>query len=245
MDRTAIVTGAGSGIGREAAIAFARRGVRLMLLDVDSAGGEKTKSQVEALGAEAAFRACDVTSSAQLAEAFNMLIARWGRLDFAYNNAAIAGADELTNEYPEDDWNRVLAVNLTGVWLCMKYEIDQMLTNGGGRIVNASSIGGLVGYQGGSAYIAAKHGVLGLTKTAAIEFGTAGIRINSVCPGYVDTPMIATYGPVRAKEWIDKHPVKRLAEPSEIAQTVVWLCMDAPDFLTGQGLTVDGGYTAQ
>lgn len=243
--RTALITGAGSGIGRQTAYVFAERGVRLVLVDVDEEGGQETRSGVERFGVESTFIPCDVTRDEQVSSAIDAALERFHRLDYAYNNAAIAGADADTKDYPLEDWDRVLAVNLTGVWLCMKHEIACMLAAGGGSIVNASSIAGLLGYQGGVAYIAAKHGVLGLTKTAAIECAEAGVQINAVCPGYVDTPMIATYGPERAKIWVEKHPIKRLARPLEISQTVVWLCMDAPPFLTGQAITVDGGYSIQ
>lgn len=173
----------------------------------------------------------------------------YGRLDFACNNAGIEGTQALTADYPLDMWNRVLAVNLNGVFLCMKYEIPQMLKQGAGAIVNVDSILGKVGFQSASAYVAAKHAVLGLTKTAAIEYAAQGVRVNAVCPGFIATPMLERGGMVEGTEMYkmvsDLHPIKRLGKPEEVAAAVIWLCSDESSFVEGTGLLVDGGYVAQ
>ena len=172
----------------------------------------------------------------------------YGRLDCAHNNAGISsGVRALTADYPEERWQQVIAVNLTGVWLCMKYEIPQMLSQGGGTIVNTASIAGLIGGAGGAAYTASKHGVVGLTKTAALEYAQQGIRVNCVCPGYIQTPMTASNlsDPERQAQIIAREPIGRVGTPEEVAEAVVWLCSDAASFVTGHTMTVDGGYVAQ
>lgn len=244
------ITGASSGIGRATAREFAKRGATLALCDVDDVIGDQVRREIMELDVPVSFDRCDVSQGAEVRETIQQVIQRYGALNHAFNNAGVAGPSAEINVYPQDEWDRVLGVNLTGVWFCMKYEIDHMLKLGAGTIVNASSIAGTVAYRGGAAYIAAKHGVLGITKTAAIEFAAAGIRVNAVCPGYVATPMVLGYGNAKMpkeviNEYVGKHPIGRLASPEELARVVVWLCADAPDFLSGQGLIVDGGYTAQ
>lgn len=244
------ITGAGSGIGRAAARLFAESGATLALCDVDEASGAEALAEVRALGVPASFERCDVSKASDVRGAVEGVVHRFGRLNHAFNNAGIAGPALEINKYPEDAWDQVLRVNLTGVWLCMKFEIDQMLEQGGGTIVNVSSIAGSVAYWGGAAYIAAKHGVLGITKAAALEHAASGIRVNAVCPGYVATPMIL--GEADGQRSVDTmtayatlHPIGRLGTPDEIARVVLWLCSEAPDFLNGHGLVVDGGYTVQ
>jgi NAD(P)-dependent dehydrogenase (short-subunit alcohol dehydrogenase family) len=204
-------------------------------------------------GGEAAFVQVDITEASAVQSLISSTVDRYGRLDCAHNNAGISGSGiggterNLVADFPEERWERVIAVNLTGVWLCMKYEIAQMLRQGGGSIVNTSSILGLVGYVGGSAYVASKHGVAGLTKTAALEYAQEGIRVNCVCPGFIDTPMIAGMmsNPERRGQILASEPVGRFGKPEEVAAVVVWLCSDAASFVTGHTMTVDGGYTAQ
>lgn len=247
--KVALVTGASSGIGRACVRAFAREGARVIVADLSVTGGEETVRLVKAAGGDAAFVRCDVTQSAEVARMVEQTTQIYGRLDYACNNAGITGALALTADYPEDDWQRVIGVNLTGVWLCMKHEISAMLTHGGGSIVNISSILGAVGTMNASAYVAAKHGVVGLTKAAALEYATQGIRINAVQPGFITTPMIERVGIIEGTERYDmiaaRHPMQRLGTPEEIAATVIWLCSDAASFVTGHAMRVDGGYVAQ
>ena len=252
--RIALVTGGGSGIGKASAIAFAREGAKVVVADVNVEGGEETVHFIQAAGGESVFVRADVSTAAEVEAMINKAIETYGRLDCAYNNAGIMESPGVpTHEYPEESWDRVIAINLKGVWLCMKYEIPQMLKQGSGAIVNASSIWGLVGASGFSAYVASKHGVAGLTKTAALEYADSNIRVNSVNPGAIDTSMAAgALGAVSGgdpevmAQLISRiHPVGRLGTPEEIAESVVWLCSDAASFVTGHTLSVDGGYLAQ
>jgi len=218
-----------------AALTFAREGAKLIIADMNEDGGHQTVHMITETGGEAIF----VRSQA---------VATYGRLDCAHNNAGIwGGLRALTAEYPEDRWQQVIAVNLTGVWLCMKYEIPQMLSQGSGAIVNTASAAGLVGGRGISAYVASKHGVVGLTKTAALEYAQQGIRVNCVCPGYIQTPMTAPgmEDPARMALMLAREPIGRVGQPEEVAEAVVWLCSDAASFVTGHTMTVDGGYVAQ
>jgi NAD(P)-dependent dehydrogenase (short-subunit alcohol dehydrogenase family) len=246
--KVALVTGAGSGIGRATAKIFAREGARLVLADVAEQGGQDSLQMVKDLGAEAIFCKADVSKSADVNAAVAEAIATYGRLDCAFNNAGIGGAGRLTHEYSEEEWNRVIAVNLTGVWLCMKAEITQMLKQGGGAIVNTSSIMGLVGAIRVPAYTAAKHGVAGLTKAAALEYGRHGIRINAVCPAPIYTPLLMSgleKRPDIEQRYIRSEPMKRLGQPEEVGETVAWLCSDRASYITGLPMPVDGGYMAQ
>src|SRR5262245_57969583 len=246
--KVALVTGGGSGIGRASSLAFAREGAKVVVADVVVEGGEETVKLIKQAGGEALFVKTDVSKAAEVEALVNAAVATFGRLDCAHNNAGIEGAAATTVNYSQESWDRVIAINLTGVWLCMKYEIPQMLKSGGGAIVNTASTAGLVGYKGGSAYVASKHGVVGLSKTAALEYAKAGIRVNAVCPGAIDTPMmgrITNHRPDWAAKMASSEPVGRMAQPSEIAETVVWLCSDAASFVTGHAMAVDGGITAQ
>jgi len=247
--KVAIITGAGSGIGRAASRIFAREGARLVLADWVEAGGQETLRIVQDLGTESMFVKTDVSKWEDVSGIVAKAVATYGRLDCAFNNAGIEGASALTHECTEDNWNKVIATDLTGVWLCMKAEIDQMLKQGkGGAIVNTSSGAGLAGVRGMPAYVAAKHGVAGLTKAAAVEYGRHNIRVNAVCPGPIRTPMMARLlgeRPDAEQRFARGGPLKRLGEPEEIAETVAWLCSDRASYVTGVPMPVDGGFMAQ
>ncbi len=247
--KVALVTGAGSGIGRASALTFAREGAKVVVADVNAQGGEETVSKIKESGGDSVLVHADVSNAADVEAMVASTVEAFGRLDFAHNNAGISnqGRGGLTHEYPEDTWDRVIDINLKGVWLCMKYEIPQMLEQGGGAIVNTASIAGLIGLRNSGAYVASKHGVVGLTKTAALEYAQHGIRVNCVCPGYIETSMTseALSDPERRAQIIAAEPIGRVGTPEEVAQTVVWLCSDAASFVTGHAMTVDGGYMAQ
>jgi NAD(P)-dependent dehydrogenase (short-subunit alcohol dehydrogenase family) len=252
-DKVALVTGGASGIGRATALTFAGEGAKLVVADMNEDGGQQTVHTITEHGGEAIFLRVDVTQASEAEAMIAKTVETYGRLDCAFNNAGISGAGiggdlrTLTADYPEERWHRIIAINLTGVWLCMKYELQQMLTQGGGAIVNTASVAGLVGLPYVSAYVASKHGVVGLTKTAALEYAQQGIRVNCVCPGYIDTPMTAAgmSNPDRMARMIASEPIGRVGKPEEIAATVAWLCSDAASFVTGHTMTVDGGYVAQ
>jgi NAD(P)-dependent dehydrogenase (short-subunit alcohol dehydrogenase family) len=251
--KVTLVTGGASGIGRATALACAREGAKLIVADMQEEAGQHTVHLITEQGGEAMFVQADVRHAADVAALISQAVERYGRLDCAHNNAGISGLGiagdhrALTAEYPNERWHQVIAVNLTGVWLCMKYELQQMLTHGGGAIVNTASVAGLVGFVGYAAYAASKHGVVGLTRTAALEYATQGIRVNCVCPGYVHTPMTAAsvQDPDRKALMIASEPVGRIGHPEEVAEAVVWLCSDAASFVTGHTMTIDGGYVAQ
>jgi NAD(P)-dependent dehydrogenase (short-subunit alcohol dehydrogenase family) len=246
--KVALVTGASSGIGRATALAFAREGAKVVVADVTVEGGEETVAQVKKAGGEAIFIKTDVSKAVEVEALVAKAVATYGRLDCAHNNAGIAGNAKTIVDDTEDNWDRILAINLKGVWLCMKYEIAHMLKQGGGAIVNTASGAGLIGVRRGGAYVASKHGVVGLTKTAALEYAKAGIRVNCVCPGPIDTPMLQGIGgsnQVVIERMVAAQPGGRLGKPAEIAEAAVWLCSDAASFITGLPMPVDGGYTAQ
>jgi NAD(P)-dependent dehydrogenase (short-subunit alcohol dehydrogenase family) len=248
QDKVLLVTGGASGIGRAAALLFARQGARAVAIaDVDQQG-LAVAGQVEEAGAAALFLPCDVADARQVEAMVAEVAARFGRLDGAFNNAGIEGATARTADYREEDWDRVLAVNLKGVWLCMKYELRQMLAQGGGAIVNTASVAGMVGWRGAPAYTAAKQGVVALTRTAALEYARAGIRVNAVCPGVVRTPMLRRVlrGEVELEaRFTALEPLGRFAEPEEVAAAAAWLLSDAASYVTGHCLVVDGGLTVQ
>jgi len=248
-NKVVLVTGGGAGIGRASAVAFAREGARVSVADVDAREGQSTVQKIREADGEAIFIRADVSKVAEVEALVDETIKAYGRLDCAFNNAGIIGELALTADCTEENWDRVIGVNLKGIWLCMKYEIPQMLKQGGGAIVNASSVMGLVGSGNGApAYIAGKHGVTGLTKAAALEYAQNNIRINAVCPGFIRTQMVEylTGGsPEAEKGLIAREPVGRLGTTEEVAEIVVWLCSDAASFVTGHALAVDGGYTVQ
>jgi NAD(P)-dependent dehydrogenase (short-subunit alcohol dehydrogenase family) len=251
--KVALVTGGASGIGRATVLACAREGAKLIIADLQEEGGQHTVHLITEKGGDASFVQTDVTHATAVEALISEAVARYGRLDCAHNNAGISGlgiaGDQraLTAEYPDERWHQVLAINLTGVWLCMKFELQQMLTQGGGAIVNTASAAGLVGLVGNAAYVASKHGVVGLTKTAALEYAQHGIRVNCVCPGYIHTPMMAPgmQDPDHLARMIASEPVGRMGHAEEVAAAVVWLCSDAASFVTGHAMAVDGGYVAQ
>jgi len=246
--KVAFITGAGSGIGRATSIIFAREGARLLLADVAEAGGNETLRMVKDMGADAFFLRTDVSKSQDVDAAVAKAVETFGRLDCAFNNAGIGGAGKLTHEYSEEEWNRVLAVNLTGVWLCMRAEVTQMLKQGRGAIVNTSSIMGLTGAIRVPAYTAAKHGVAGLTKAAALEYGRHGIRINAVCPAPIYTPLLMSAfkkRPDMEERYARSEPMKRLGQPEEVGEAVAWLCSERASYVTGLPMPIDGGYMAQ
>lgn len=248
--KTALVTGGGSGIGRATSLAYAQEGARVVVADVNVEGGEETVQLIKEAGGEAILVHADVAKPEDTQAMVAQAVEAFGSLDCAFNNAGISGGTDrrLTADYLEEDWDRVVGINLKGVWLCMKAEIPQMLKQGGGAIVNTASVAGLVAITGTVAYVAAKHGVTGLTKAAALEYAKSGIRVNAVCPGYIQTPMVQ--GIFVENEGFEervasRHPIGRLGEPSEIAAAVIWLSSDAASFVTGHNMPVDGGYVAQ
>lgn len=247
--KVAFVTGAGSGIGRTTALAFAREGANVVVADISEQGNQETVRMIEELGGRAVAVRCNVTRVEDVKAALAKTVEAFGRLDFAFNNAGIEPRNPApTAEYEEEEWNRIIDINLRGVFLCMKHEIPMILKQGGGAIVNTSSGAGIVGIKGSPAYTAAKHGVIGLTKAAALDYASQNLRINAVCPGYIDTPMMGRFtggtDEGRAKV-IAEEPVGRMGKPEEIAAAVIWLCSDAAAFVIGHAMVIDGGQTVQ
>jgi NAD(P)-dependent dehydrogenase (short-subunit alcohol dehydrogenase family) len=245
--KVALVTGAGSGIGRASALAFARLGAKVVVADVAAEAGEETAALARAENTDALFVRVDISQRADVEALVRAAVETYGRLDFAHNNAGISGAQALMADYAEETWDRVIGVNLKGVWMCMKYELQQMLRQGGGAIVNTSSVAGLRGSQGVAAYVASKHGIVGLTKAAALEYARSNIRVNAVAPGTIHTAMIDRFtgGDERVlQQFAEGEPVGRLGTPEEVAEAVVWLCSDSAAFITGTVLSVDGGRLA-
>ncbi|MBV8774448.1 MAG: SDR family oxidoreductase [Deltaproteobacteria bacterium] len=246
--KVALVTGGGSGIGRATSLRLAREDATVMIADYAPEGADRTVKQIKDAGGEASCVAADVSVTAQVEAVISKTMETYGRLDYAFNNAGIEGTIGDTVSYPEDAFDRTIAINLKAVWLCMKYEIPQMLKIGGGAIVNTASTLGLVAIEGASAYTASKHGVVGLTRTAALEFAQKNIRVNCVCPGFIRTAMVERAldkGQIAEHQMIAIEPVGRLGKPEEIAEAVLWLLSDAASFVTGHTLTIDGGWTAR
>jgi len=247
--KVALITGGGSGIGRATAIVFGREGAKVVVADYNRAGGEETVRTIKSAGGEASFIEANVAIAKQVEAMVTRTIETYGRLDCAFNNAGIEG--EMGGniaECSEENWGRIIAINLTGVFLCMKYEIPQMLKHGGGSIVNTASAAGLIGLPGGTAYVASKHGVAGLTKSAALEYARSGIRINAVCPGFIRTAMterVMDGGSISEDAMVAAEPIGRIGKPEEIANVVLFLCSDDASFVTGLPMPVDGGYVAQ
>ena len=247
--KAALITGGGGGIGRATALAFAREGARVAVADYAAETAAETVAMVNAAGGQAITLTGDVTRDRDVKTMLDDTIVAYGRLDCAFNNAGIApyqvdASGKKTAEWSESSFDRMIAVNLKGVWLCMRAEIRQMLTQGGGAIVNTGSIAGLIGLVTSSAYVAAKHGVVGLTKTAALEYAEAGIRVNAVCPGFIETRMTEETMRRRGETILAQIPVKRMGRPEEIAEMVVWLCSDRASYVTGAAYNLDGGWMA-
>jgi NAD(P)-dependent dehydrogenase (short-subunit alcohol dehydrogenase family) len=245
--KIAFVTGGANGIGRATALAFAREGASVVVADVSEAGNQETARMIEELGGRALAVRCDVSRAEDVKAALAKTAEAFSRLDFAFNNAGIEPKKPApTAEYDEEEWDRIFAINLRGMFLCMKHEIPLLLKQGGGAIVNTSSGAGVIGIKGSPAYTAAKHGVIGLTRAAALDYAAQNIRINAVCPGYIETPMMDRFtggtAEGRAKV-IAEEPIGRMGKPEEIAATVVWLCSDAAGFVIGHAMVVDGGQT--
>jgi len=244
--KVALVTGGASGIGRATTVAFAREGAKVVIADVNVGGSQETLQLVTKSGGEAIFVRTDVTESVEVEALINDVGKTYGRLDCAFNNAGTVGKPSSTAQCTEEDWDWVVSVNLKGVFLCLKYEIAYMLQQGHGAIVNAASVAGLVGVKNNAAYVASKHGVVGLTKAAALECAQAGIRVNAVCPGFVRTPILGLDGtPESESRYARLQPMTRLAEPEEIAEAVVWLCSDGASYVTGHAMSIDGGMAAR
>jgi NAD(P)-dependent dehydrogenase (short-subunit alcohol dehydrogenase family) len=245
--KVGLVTGGTSGIGRETVVLFAKAGAKVVVAGRREVEGEETVELIRAAGGEGLFVKTDVSKASEVDALVRKTVEKFGRLDVAFNNAGIEGAWVPIVRQSEEDFDRIISVNLKGVWLCLKYELRQMLKQGGGgAVVNMASIIGLIGSAGVAAYSASKHGVIGLTKTAALENAKSGIRINAVCPGFTETPMADRIfrAPGVRKYVLSCHPVGRLGRPMEIAEAVVWMCSDRASFMTGQSLVLDGGFLA-
>ncbi len=244
--KVALITGGTSGIGRETAIRFAKAGAKVAVAGRREPEGKETVELVTRAGGEAIFVKADVSHAGEVEMLVKTTVEKFGRMDIAFNNAGIEGSWAPIATQPEEDFDRVIEINLKGVWLCLKYEIRQMMSQKGGAIVNMASVAGLQGFAGAAAYIASKHGVLGLTKTAALETAKGNIRVNAVCPAVVKTAMAERLfgAPDINKFVLSQHPIGRFGRPEEIADAVVWMCSDSASFMTGQSLILDGGFTA-
>ena len=242
--KVVLITGGSSGIGRGTALVFAREGAKVAIADIQVEEGHETVRGVKEAGGEALFVKCDVSVAAEVKAATEKVVETFGRLDCGFNNAGIESAMARTADCTEEDWDRVIEVNLKGVWLCMKYEIPQMLKQGSGAIVNTASIGGVAGLGGMSNYCASKGGIIQLTRTAALEYAKSGIRVNAVCPGGINTPMSKRLVKQPMMSETRGNAMKRWGKPQEVGEAVVWLCSDAASFVTGHTMAVDAGFLA-
>lgn len=245
--KVCLVTGGTSGIGRETALLFAKAGAKVVVAGRRKAEGQETVELIRAGGSDALFVKTDVSKASEVEGLVKTTVGTFGRLDVAFNNAGIEGVQIPIVRQSEEDWDRTIDINLKGVWLCLKYEIRQMLRQGvGGAIVNMSSVTGLIGSAGAAAYSASKHGVIGLTKSAALENAKGGIRVNAVCPAVIETPMAGRiFGAPQVHKFVlSCHPIGRFGRPMEVAEAVVWMCSDHASFMTGQSLVLDGGFLA-
>lgn len=247
-DKVCLVTGAGSGIGRATALAFAREGAQVVVAELNADAGERTLAEISALGGNGIFVSVDIATREQVENMVSVAVATFGRLDCAVNSAGISGSVSLpTHAYPEADWLQMIAVNLTGTWYCVRAQLEPMLKQGGGTIVNIASAAGLRGQPENVPYAASKHGVVGLTRTAAIEYATRNIRINALCPTAIETPMLMegrrklAHNPEAREKAINYQAMKRMGQPEEVADVALWLCSDESTFMTGHALPVDGG----
>lgn len=246
--KVALVTGAGSGIGRASAAAFASQGAKVIVSDISEKGGMETVRAIRSAGGEATFVKTDITKPSDVEALINAAVDKYGRLDCAHNNAGITGYSTKVVECSLEEWDDVMNVNLRGIFLCLKYEIQQMIKQGGGAIVNASSTMGVVAHESGAAYVASKHAIIGLTKSTALAYVKDNIRINALCPGNTETPIfdhVKKNMPAVYEGLILATPIGRFAQPDEIANAVLWLCSDAASYCIGHTMIVDGGYTIQ
>ncbi|WP_299759533.1 SDR family oxidoreductase [uncultured Pontibacter sp.] len=246
QDKVAIITGASFGIGKATAILFAKRGAKVAVVDWKE--DDETVNSIKSAGGEAIFIKCDVSKDSEVRAMVEQTISTYGRLDYAFNNAGIEGESAPTHEVTEENFDRVIGINVKGVWQCMKHQIPHMLQQGKGAIVNCSSIAGVIGFPGIPIYTASKHAVIGITKAAALEYAQQGIRVNAICPGAIQTAMIDRFidkNKLTKEAMVSGEPIGRFGEPEEIAEAAIWLCSDASSFTTGHALLVDGGWVAQ
>lgn len=244
-EKTFIVTGAASGIGRATALLFAREGANVVVSDIQEKEGIETVKMIEDKGGTAFFMGCDVANNNDVKQLVARTLDKYGALHGAFNNAGTEGKPALTTECTLENWDTTIDIDLKGIWLCMKYEIPAIIESGGGAIVNCSSIAGLVGFETIPAYVAAKHGVIGLTQAASLEYAQKNIRINTVCPGPIHTPMLERFTQGQEATMAEQDPMGRVGTPEEIAEAVVWLCSPKASYITGQALAIDGGWVSR